>query len=76
MHRYSVIRNFHFLDVISRSQYQFFHVKIDTSLKVNFTTLFWGGAKSSPRSVSLNNNCSIMACVYKACENLSTANYQ
>jgi len=52
MPRYSVIRNFQSLDVISRSQYQFSHVKIDTSLEVNFATLFRGGAKSSPSSES------------------------
>jgi len=50
MPRYSVIRNFQSLDVISLSQYQFSHVKIDTSLEVNFATLFRGGAKSSPSS--------------------------
>jgi len=50
MPRYSVIRNFQSLDVISRSQYQFSHVKIDTSLEVNFATLFRGDAKSSPSS--------------------------
>ena len=64
MPRYSVIRNFQSLDVISQSQYQFSHVKIDTSLEVNFATFFWGGAKSSPSSVSLNNNCLIKACLY------------
>ena len=50
MLRYSVIRNVQSLDVVSRSQYQFSHVQIDTSLEVNFATLVRGGAKSRPRS--------------------------
>jgi len=50
MPRYSVIQKFQSFDVISRSQYKFSHVKIDTSLEVNFATLFHGGAKSSPSS--------------------------
>jgi len=47
MPRYSVIQNFQSLDVISWSQYQFLHIKIDTSLEVNFVTVFRGGAKTS-----------------------------
>jgi len=50
MPRYSVIRSFQSLDDISLSQYQYSHVGIDTSLEVNFATLFRGGAKSSPSS--------------------------
>jgi len=48
MPRYSVIRNVQSLD--SRSQYQFSHIQIDTSLEVTLATLFRGGAKSRPRS--------------------------
>ena len=50
MPRYSVNRNVQSLNVVSWSQYQFSHVQINTSLEVNFATLFRGGVKSSPSS--------------------------
>ena len=65
-------RYFQSVDVNSRSQYHFSHVKIDTWLEVNFATLL--SQRCDKQRVSFNNKRSIKACV--KCAQLLTANYR
>jgi len=70
--RYSVFPYFQSLDVNSRSQYHFSHVKIDTWLEVNFAAFLRRGAKSSLSSMCQST---ISGQSRLVCANLSTVNY-
>ena len=76
MPRYSVIQIFQSLDVFPGPNTSFQSLRLIHHSKSISRLSFAEVRKAVWVVVSLNKNCSITACVYKAGENLLTANYR